>query len=55
VRGTSGKPQLFIIRDGHCHPIATSEWTERHQYVASDITLVEDRVISEIPTGHILS
>jgi len=55
VGGTSGQPQLFIIRDGRRHAIASADWCERNQYVAADITLVEDSVILEIPVGDILS
>lgn len=55
VRGTSGHPQLFLVREGRRHAIATLEWCERHDYVAADVTLVEDSVILELPSGEILS
>jgi ABC-type polysaccharide/polyol phosphate transport system ATPase subunit len=55
VRGTSGLPQLFIIREGRSHAIASPDWCARNQYVADDITLVDDSVILEIPAGEILS
>jgi ABC-type multidrug transport system ATPase subunit len=54
VRGTSGHPQLFLVKDGRRHFIASLEWCERQQYVESDVTLVEDSVILEIPEGEIL-
>jgi ABC-type polysaccharide/polyol phosphate transport system ATPase subunit len=54
VRGVSGHPQLFLVRDGRRHFIASLEWCERYNYVESDVTLVEDSVILEIPEGDIL-
>jgi len=55
VRGTSGHPQLFLVRDGRRHYIASLEWCERENYVESDVTMVEDSVILEIPEGDILT
>ena len=55
VGGASGDPQLFLIREGRRHAIATGEWCARNQYLATDITLVEDNVILEIPVGDIIS
>jgi ABC-type polysaccharide/polyol phosphate transport system ATPase subunit len=54
VRGSSGNPQLFLVREGRRHFIATTEWCERYQYAERDVTLVEDSVILEIPEGDIL-
>ncbi len=54
VRGVSGHPQLFLVREGRRHFIATLEWCERHDYAERDVTLVEDSVILEIPEGDIL-
>ena len=51
---SSGHPQLFLIRDGRRHFIASLEWCQRNEYVESDVTLVEDSVIQEIPEGDIL-
>lgn len=55
VGGISGDPQLFLIRDGRRHAIASGEWCARNQYLASDITLVEDSVILEIPVGDVIN
>ena len=55
VGGTSGDAQLFLIRDGRRHAIASGEWCARNEYFATDITLVEDGVIFEIPPGEIIS
>ena len=54
VRGASGHPQLFLVRGGRRHFIATLEWCERNDYMERDVTLVEDKVILEIPEGDIL-
>jgi ABC-type polysaccharide/polyol phosphate transport system ATPase subunit len=54
VRGTSGSPVLYLVRDGRRHYIGTLEWCHRHQYTANDVTIVEDSVILEIPEGDIL-
>ena len=55
VGGISGRPQLFIVRDGRRHSIASPDWCQLHEYEASDITLVDDSVILEIPDGYVLS
>ena len=55
VRGTSGRPQLFLIRDGHRDYIGTQEWCERNEYSADDVVLVEDVVIMQVPEGRILT
>ncbi len=55
VRGTSGSPQLFLVREGRRHFIASIAWCERHDYAEKDVTLVEDRVILEIPPGDVLT
>lgn len=55
VRGTSGHPQLFLVREGRCHAIASPDWPERHEYVLADVMLIEDSVILEIPTGDVLT
>lgn len=54
VRSSTGHPQLFLVREGRRHYIASLEWCERHDYVERDVTLVEDSVIQEIPEGDIL-
>jgi hypothetical protein len=55
VRGTSGHPQLFLVREGRCHAIASPDWPERHEYVLADVMLIEDSVILEIPAGDVLT
>jgi ABC-type multidrug transport system ATPase subunit len=54
VRGVSGHPQLYLVRDGRRHFIGSLEWCARNNYVDRDVTLVEDSVILEIPEGDIL-
>ena len=54
VRGTSGSPQLFLVREGRRHYVGSLEWCERNEYTASDVTVAEDSVIIEIPEGDIL-
>ena len=55
VRGTSGSEQIFIIRGGRRHPVATVEWFNRAGYSGDDVRTVEDEVILEIPEGEILA
>ena len=54
VRGSSGHPQLYLVREGRRHFIASLEWCQRNDYAARDVTLVDDSVILEIPEGDIL-
>lgn len=55
VRGASGHPQLFLVRDGRRHFIGSLAWCERNEYVERDVILVEDNVILELPEGDILT
>ena len=54
VRGTSGNPQLFLVRDGHRYLIPSQHWCEVHDYGAEDVTLVDDSVILELAEGGVL-
>lgn len=54
VRGISGHPRLFLIKEGRRHLIASVEWCQRHDYADRDVTLVEDSVILELPEGDLL-
>jgi ABC-type polysaccharide/polyol phosphate transport system ATPase subunit len=54
VRGSSGRPQLYLIRGGHRHPISTQEWCEIHDYEGSDVFVVTDEVIMQVPEGDVL-
>jgi Methyltransferase domain len=54
VQGTSGHPQIYLIRDGRRHAISSPEWTMRHEYGGKDIIVVDDAVIFQIAEGEIL-
>lgn len=54
VRGTSGVQTLYLIRDGHRHAVSTLEWCSVHDYDASDVLLVSDDVIMQVPEGDVL-
>jgi len=54
VRGTSGRPQLYLIRNGHRHPISSLEWCEMNAYEARDVLFVTDEVIMQVPEGDVL-
>jgi homopolymeric O-antigen transport system ATP-binding protein len=55
VRGTSGHPQLFLIRGGRRHFVGSVDWCERNAYSADDVLLVDDVVIKEVAEGDILT
>jgi energy-coupling factor transporter ATP-binding protein EcfA2 len=55
VRGTSGRPQLFLIRDGRRDFVGSVQWCERNAYSAEDVMFVDDVVIMQVPEGEILS
>jgi ABC-type polysaccharide/polyol phosphate transport system ATPase subunit len=55
VQGTSGHPQLYLIRDGRRHAIVSPEWTVRHEYTGKDVVVVDDAVILQIAEGEILA
>jgi ABC-type polysaccharide/polyol phosphate transport system ATPase subunit len=55
VQGTSGHPQIYLIRDGRRHAIVSPEWTMRHQYTGKDVVIVDDAVILQIAEGEILA
>ncbi|MGD0051568.1 MAG: ABC transporter ATP-binding protein [Vulcanimicrobiaceae bacterium] len=54
VRGTSGRPQLYLIRNGHRHAISSQQWCESNFYVGSDVLIVTDAVIMQVPEGDVL-
>jgi len=54
VRGSSGQPQLYLIRAGHRHPISSQEWCEINAYIGSDVVVVTDEVIMQVPEGDVL-
>jgi len=53
VRGTSGGEQLYIIRGGRRHSIASPAWCQQHGYEGSDILVVEDDVIMQVVEGDV--
>jgi ABC-type polysaccharide/polyol phosphate transport system ATPase subunit len=55
VRGTSGSPLLYIIRDGYRLPISSAAWCERNHYSDQDVIIVEDAVILQVAEGETLS
>jgi ABC-type polysaccharide/polyol phosphate transport system ATPase subunit len=55
VRGTSGHPQLFLIRGGRRHFVGSLEWCERNAYSAEHVVLVDDVVIKQVAEGDILT
>ncbi len=54
VRGTSGHPQLYLVRDSRRYFIGTAAWCERNGYAEADVKLVDDAVILELPEGEVL-
>jgi len=54
VRGKSGDAQLYIIRGGLRHWVASTAWCERHGYGGDDVLLVDDDVIMQVGEGEIL-
>jgi SAM-dependent methyltransferase len=54
VQGTSGHPQIYLIRDGRRHAIASPAWTMGHGYAGKDLIVVDDAVIFEVAEGEIL-
>jgi ABC-type polysaccharide/polyol phosphate transport system ATPase subunit len=55
VRGTSGHPQLFLIRDGRRDFVPSIDWCQRNDYIAEDVIFVDDTVIMQVPEGKILT
>jgi len=55
VRGMSGIEQLYIIRAGRRHPIASPDWCRQHGYEESDVLLVDDEVIMQVAEGDVLA
>ena len=55
VRGKSGDAQLYIIRGGLRHRVASTAWCEQHGYDGDDVLLVDDDVIMQIGEGEIFS
>jgi ABC-type polysaccharide/polyol phosphate transport system ATPase subunit len=55
VRGKSGDAQLYIIRGGLRHWVASRAWCEQHGYGGDDVLLVDDDVIMQVGEGEILS
>jgi ABC-type polysaccharide/polyol phosphate transport system ATPase subunit len=55
VRMSSGGEQLFVIRDGRRHPIATADWCARVGYTGKDIVSVDDDVLVQVPEGEIFA
>jgi ABC-2 type transport system ATP-binding protein len=55
VRGKSASEQLFIIRAGRRHMIATQEWCTRVGYTGKDVLAVDDEVILQVPEGEVLA
>ena len=54
VRGTSGHPQLYLVRNGCRHPIASVEWCLLHNYSDADLVLIDDEVIMQVAEGETL-
>ncbi|MDB5043713.1 MAG: class SAM-dependent methyltransferase [Candidatus Eremiobacteraeota bacterium] len=54
VQGTSGHPQIYLIRDGRRHAIASPAWIIGHGYAAEDVIVVDDAIIFEVAEGEIL-
>jgi 2-polyprenyl-3-methyl-5-hydroxy-6-metoxy-1,4-benzoquinol methylase len=54
VQGTSGHPQIYLIRDGRRHAIASPAWIIGHGYAGEDVIVVDDAIIFEVAEGEIL-
>ena len=54
LQGISGHPQLYLVRGGRRHAIATAEWTVRNEYTMKDVLIVDDNVILQIPEGEVI-
>jgi ABC-type polysaccharide/polyol phosphate transport system ATPase subunit len=54
VRGASGHPQLYLVRDGRRHFVGSLEWCQRNQYGNDDVIFVEDDVIMQLVEGDVL-
>ena len=54
VQGTSGHPQIYLIRDGRRHAIASPAWITGHGYAGKDVVVVDDAVIFQVAEGEIL-
>lgn len=55
VQSTSGHPQLYLIREGRRHAIASPEWTVRHHYAWTDVIVVDHDVIQQVAEGEVLT
>jgi 2-polyprenyl-3-methyl-5-hydroxy-6-metoxy-1,4-benzoquinol methylase len=54
VQGTSGHPQIYLIRDGQRHSIASPAWILGHGYGGKDVIVVDDAIIFQVAEGEIL-
>lgn len=54
VQGSSGHPQIYLIRGGRRHAISSPEWTTGHGYAGKDVIVVEEAVIFQVAEGEIL-
>lgn len=54
LRGSSGGEQLYIVRGGRRHSIASAAWCTQHGYERDDVLLVDDDVIMQVPEGDVL-
>jgi 2-polyprenyl-3-methyl-5-hydroxy-6-metoxy-1,4-benzoquinol methylase len=54
VQGTSGRLQIYLIRDGRRHAIASPAWIVGHGYAGEDVIVVDDAVIFQVAEGEIL-
>ena len=55
VRGASGHPLVYLIRNGRRHAIASPAWTMRHNYEGKDVVVVADDVILQVAAGEALA
>jgi ABC-type polysaccharide/polyol phosphate transport system ATPase subunit len=55
VRGSSGDEQLYVIRDGRRHRIASPQWCIRVGYSDADVIVVDDEVVRQVPEGEIVA
>jgi ABC-type multidrug transport system ATPase subunit len=55
VRGASGGEQLYIIRGGRRHSIASAAWCDLHGYERTDVLIVDDDVIMQVVEGEVFA
>ena len=55
VRSTSGTEQLYVVRDGRRHPIASPDWCIAGGYTSEDVIIVAEHVISQLPEGEVVA